>query len=378
MQDTKYDTPTTVGVYNAWKAQPTWSNVAGIFIQGTPMVNALAPLSVADGKIIQSGSFDGSFGSPTAITQNVTIPSLNDSFAPASLVESKQSVGFPSVFFQGTDYSTGARIAMNYVWTVGSKRVGFFYCSTSAFCTDPVDGAKTFLSLLGGTQIGRNLSVELADDDATIQTKVLAFFTKEQQQKQADPTYTIVDWVWAGNTAATTISIIKALQAVKTQLGLTVSVIANNWGFNESVFSTCGAACVGAVVEQPFPIFGDITVGGMPNLLTTYQKYRQIDNDDPSLYKVVQYVYGYVAAAAWQAAMEQVVDRGLPVNSASLQQVMKASRTKTSRGSARSPTRPRTIVPSPPGDCIRWGRRGRSKPSANQSRSRSQSGWLGW
>lgn len=378
VQDTKYDRPNTIGVYNAWKAGAKWSDVAAVFVQGTPMTEVVGPLASADGKVVISGSFAGEFGSPLPVTQNLTVTSLNDSFAQAQVPVSKQSNGFPFVFFQGTDYSTGARIGMNYAWSQGAKRVGFFRCSTSAFCTDPVDGAKTFLVLLGTTQIGRDLPIELADDAATIQTKIVTYFQQELAQKQSNPGYTIVDWVWAGNTAATTISIIKGLQAVKAQLGLTVSVIADNWGFNESVYATCGDACVGAVVEQPFPIFGDASVSGMATLLTIHQKYRQIDAEDLNVHSTVQYVYGYVAAATWKAAMVKLIDQGLPITSANLKQVMETFHNQDIEGFGAVSYSATDHRPQSTGRLYQLAANGKLQQVAQPISIALQPGWLGW
>lgn len=385
VQDTKYDKANTIAVYNAWKAQPSFAKVAAIFIQGTPMTEVLGPLAQADGKVVISGSFAGEFGSPAPVTQNLTVPTLNDSFASAMVPVSKQSAGFPYVFFQGTDYSTGARIAMNYVWQQGAKRVAFFRCTTSAFCTDPPDAAKTFLALLGNTQVGRDLAVELADSASTIASKVLTFFQQEQAQKQADPAYVPVDWVWAGNTATTTIGIIQALAQVKAQLGINVSVIANNWGFNEDVFTACGALdggaaspCVGATVEQPFPIFGDIGVPGMPALLTIHQTYRGVDNEDPSLYSNVQYVYGYVAADTWKTAMLQVINQGLPITSDSVKQVMETFKNQDIEGFGAFTYSSADHRPQSTGRIYQLGSNGKLQQVGQPISISLQPQWLGW
>jgi hypothetical protein len=378
VQDTKYDKAATIAFYNAWKAQPSWSNVSAIFLQGTPMVEVVGPLAAMDGKVVLSGSFAGEFGSPAPVTQQLTVPTLSDAFASAMLPVSKTSAGFPYVFFQGTDYSTQARIAMNYVWNQGAKRVAFFRCTTSPFCTDPPDGAKTFLALLGNTQIGRDCNIEILDTDATIQSKVVTYFQQEQAQKQANPAYTVVDWVYAGNTAATTISIIKALAQVKAQLGLTVSVIANNWGFNEGVYGLCGDPCVGAVVQQPFPIYGDITVPGMPNLLAIYNKYRQIDGDDPSLYQNAQYVYGYVSALTWKAAMVQVIDQGLPINAQSLRQVMETFKNQDIEGFGTFSYSAQDHRPQSTGRLYQLASNGKLQPVGQPISVALQTQWLGW
>src|SRR6185436_10005230 len=108
--------------------------------------------------------------------------------------------------------------AANFAWRQGARRMAFFYCSTSSFCTDPVDGAKTFLRQLGGTRIGRDLFLELADDEAAIERKVLQFFRQERQHKAAHPDYEIADWIWFGNTSANTAALGRALARARREL----------------------------------------------------------------------------------------------------------------------------------------------------------------
>src|SRR5205807_4215571 len=132
---------------------------------------------------------------PMPVQHDVGVPSLSGSFADATIPVSKKSPGYPFLFFQGTDYTTSARVAMNVAWKRGAKRVGFFACTTSAFCTDPVDGAKTFLPLLGSIQVGRDLAIELSDDEPTIATKVGAYLRAERDHVAQDASYAPVDWI---------------------------------------------------------------------------------------------------------------------------------------------------------------------------------------
>jgi hypothetical protein len=321
-EDSKYDAQTSLAVYDAWKARPDWAQVSTIVANGTPMVQVLGPRAAADGKLLVSAAYAGELASPDPVSHAIQVPSLNDAFAAALVPVTKQSPGYPYVFFQPTDYTTSARIAMNYVWRQASQRVGFFYCSTSAFCTDPVDGAKTFLQQLGGTQIGRDLAIELTDTDAQVAQKVLAFFQAEVAHKAANPTYAIVDWVWFGNTRASLASLGKALASMTAQLGLHVSVITNTYGLDEALYAACGNPCVGFFGVQPLPVYGDSSVTGMADLLRVHQKYRMIDGEDPSRHATVEYVGGYLAADAWRLAAEQIVDAGLPVTGANLRDAM--------------------------------------------------------
>ena len=316
--DTKYDTVATLAAYDAWRARPEWADVSTIFVQGTPMTQALAPRAAGEAKVVVSSSYAGELGSPAPSSHDVGVPSLSGTFVEATVPVSKKSPGYPFVFFQATDYTTSARIAINHAWRQGAKRVGFFYCSTSAFCADPVDGAKTFLKGLGGTQIGRDLVIELADDDATMSAKITAFFQQELAQKAKDPSYEIVDWLWFGNTRASLASAGKVLRQVEQTLGVHVSVLTNTYGLDESLYAACGDACVGFLGVQAFPAWGDPQAAGMPGLRAVHAKYRALDGEAPEAHRTVDYVAGYVTAEAWVLAVEAAVDAGQPVTGQSL------------------------------------------------------------
>ncbi len=316
--DTKYDVPTTIAAYDAWRARPEWTDVSAVFVQGTPMTQAIAPRAAGEQKLVVTSSYAGEIGSPVPSSHDVGVPSLNGSFTEAVVPVTKKSPGYPFVFFQATDYTTSARIAVNHAWQKGAKRVGFFYCSTSAFCADPVDGAKVFLKGLGGTQIGRDLTIELADDDATIQSKVVQFFQQELAHKGVDPTYEIVDWIWFGNTRASLASVGKALRAAEQQLGFQASVITNTYGLDEALYAACGDPCVGFLGVQAFPAWGDPSATGMQALQTVHAKYRAVDGEDSALHRTVDYVAGYVTAAAWRLAVASAIDAGQPVTGASV------------------------------------------------------------
>ena len=148
-------------------------------------------------------------------------PRVGGTFARAEVTVRKRSPGYPAVFFQGTDYTTAARVAVNYAWKQGARRMAFFYCSTSAFCTDPVDGAKTFLAALGGTEIGRDLYLELSDDAAAFERKVVQFFRDERAHQLAHPDYAPVDWIWFGNTSPNTALLGRALKKAREASGRT-------------------------------------------------------------------------------------------------------------------------------------------------------------
>ncbi len=318
--DTKYDVATTLDAYRTWKSRPEWNEVSTIFVEGTPMAQAIGPLAAEDGKVLVSTALNGDLASPSPIDHTVGVPTLNGSFVLATVPTEKRSPGYPDLFMAGTDYTTSARVAMNIAWKRGAKRVGFFACTTSAYCTDPVDGAKAFLPMLGGIDVGRDLAIELDDDDATIQSKVETYFQAELAQQAKDPSYARVDWIWFGNTRTTLARLGRALDAVSTKLALTPkpTVLADNYGLDELLFGECGSACVGMLGVQPQAAFGDGTVPGMAKLLDVHRAARTTDGEPETKYATVAYVISFVAAAEWRAAAEDVIDSGKQVTGATL------------------------------------------------------------
>jgi hypothetical protein len=378
VQDTRYDKRASLEVYAAWKARPDWPEVSTIFLQGTPMTQVLGPLAAADRKVILSGAYAGQLAAAGPTTVDVAVPSLSDAFAEASVLVRKQSPGYPYVFFQGTDYTTAARVAANFAWRQGAHRMAFFYCSTSAFCTDPVDGAKTFLKALGGTQIGRDLFVELSDDAPAIERKVARFFHDELRYKATHPDYEIADWIWFGNTSPNAASLGKALRKARDQLGLDIHVIGNNWSVDESLHGRCGDACVGFHVVQPFALFGDLTAAGTAGLLADHARYRAIDGEPPGAYRTVQYVYGRVAVATWKIAVERLLDQGRPVTGANLRDTLESFRNVDIEGFATIGYTAIDHRPQSGARISRLGPHGRLETIGQPLSLSLQSGWLGW
>ncbi|HEX7838416.1 MAG TPA: ABC transporter substrate-binding protein, partial [Kofleriaceae bacterium] len=378
VQDTRYDKRASLEVYGGWKARPDWPEVSTIFVQGTPMTQVLGPLAQADHKVILSGAYAGELAATAPTTADVAVPSLSDAFAEASVLVRKQSPGYANVFFQGTDYTTAARVAANFAWRQGARRMAFFYCSTSAFCTAPVDGAKTFLKLLGGTRIGRDLFVELSDDAQAIERKVLRFFHDEQRHKASHPDYEIADWIWFGNTSPNAASLGKALEKVREQYGLDVHVIGNNWSVDESLYGRCGEPCVGFHAVQPFALFGDLTAAGTAGLLADHARYRAVDGDPPGAYKIVQYVYGRVAVATWKLAVERLLDQGRPVTGPDLRDTLESFRSVDIEGFATIGYTAADHRPQSGARITRLGPRGRMETIGQPLSLSLQSGWLGW
>jgi ABC-type branched-subunit amino acid transport system substrate-binding protein len=319
LADMKYDVETTLSTYRAWSSAPEWNEVVTVFGQGTPMTQALAPLAAGEKKVVITTAWPGELAAPQPIEHDVGVPSLSGSFAEATVPVRKRSPGYPFVFFAGTDYTTAARIAMSFVWRRGAKRVGFAACTTSAFCTDPVDGAKTFLPVLGTTKVGRDLAIELTDDDATVTAKVEAYLQAELDRKTADPTYEPIDWLWFGNTRVTAARLGRALAAAKTKLGFAPSVITNHWSLDELLASECGgSACDGFFGVEPLPVFDDRSASGMADLVTVHRDFRRADGEPESALATVQYVSGYVAVAMWKQAVEAIIDSGKKVDGETL------------------------------------------------------------
>jgi branched-chain amino acid transport system substrate-binding protein len=171
--------------------------------------------------------------------------------------------------------------------------------------------------------LGRDLVVEQTDTAAAIDKKVADYFAAEDAQVVAAPGYVPVDWVWLGNTQGTSMlmarSIAAACAAAPGKSACGVKMIANNWAFNETLANDeasggCSVSCVDKYFGiLPFKPYGDSTAGGMSALVATHDAYRLQDGADPSAYKLVQYVQGYVAAMLWRRGVERALDSGAKV-----------------------------------------------------------------
>jgi hypothetical protein len=322
--ETSYDNQKTVTAYGAWKSDPSWREVVSIFTWGTGPTAAVADQAMMDKKILISGSYAGSLATAIPIATSVSYDDISVSYESAPRMESKLSLGYPYLFFPATDYSTGARIAVQTAWKQGGKKIAMFH-GTALYCIDPLAAAKSQVAQLGPNriQLGRDLIIEQTaePDENSIRAAILDYFQSEINQKKAVPSYQPVDWVWSGNTIATTVVMAKALDAatqlIKTQMGSAawdLKLIANNWGIGDSFYRACGGApnpCVGKVYGIfPFRTYGDITAGGMGALMAIHDKYRAKDQVSLDLYRETTYVQGYVAALMWRMAMERAIDAG--------------------------------------------------------------------
>lgn len=376
--DTHYDVESTLAVYRDWQQRPEWREVSTIFGQGTPMTQAIGPLAAEEKKLLMTTAFNGELATPVSSEHDVGVPSVNNSFAEAVVPTRKRSPGYPFVFFQGTDYTTAARIAMNFVWKRGAKRVAFFACSTSAFCTDPVDGGKTFIGVLGGTRVGRDLAIELDEPEASIEQRVEAYLREEVAHAAADPTYVPVDWIWFGNTRATLARLGRALARIAQRVPLVPKLVTDNWGVDEQLHRDCGDACAGIHGVQPFPVFGDGSAAGMAKLVEIHHASRAAEGLPADAYAQVQYVYGYVAVSTWRAAVEAALDAGLPISGENLRVALEHFQQRSIDGLA---TLSYSAVDRRPQSSARvyvQGASGKLEQVGQPISISLQSDWLGW
>jgi ABC-type branched-subunit amino acid transport system substrate-binding protein len=331
--DYAYDTTIARQAYDQWRSEPTWGDVVTLFGFGTNDTLDLSP-ELADQEIVViSASYSGDVASPAPVDLDIEVAGVSSNFEP--IVESvpKVSPGYPYNFFAGTDYSTGGRVAMEFAVKEGAAKVALFACS-NAYCQSPLAAIKTFLADGLGPELGRDLVVELDADRDEIEAAVRQFFAEELAQRDADPGYVVPDWVWVGNTTTTAAHIGRAIGLVREETGLDIRVIANNWGFEESLFEACEGGCVDYFHGiMPFAAYGS-NVPGMAELQAIHDKWREIDataaepeTDDagaPRSHRNVRYVQGYVSVLLWRKAMERLVDYHKSLDGPSLKRVLES------------------------------------------------------
>jgi branched-chain amino acid transport system substrate-binding protein len=318
-KDYGYSPPSAQGFYDGWKAAPDWNDVVAILGWGSSDSILLAPQARDDRKPYISASYFPSLAAPMPITADVSIPELRADFTETTFSTHFSSDGYGYNFFAGTDYSTAVRIAMFQVASQAGKRVGFFYCNGNDYCKGPIPAARSSAKA-NGLALGRDLFLELTESQAIYDTKVMNYFNEELAQKAKDPSYKIVDWVWGGNTTKTSAFMAKSIgkvnAALGTQLGFNVQMIINNWGFDENLFTGCGADCIDRVHGvMPFTAYGDSRAGKMLEVTTLHDKYRGIDavTDGNVTFKNVRYVQGYVNVLLFRIGVDKVITAGLPI-----------------------------------------------------------------
>lgn len=314
---------------NEWRTRADWDDIDVILGWGSNDALALAPKTRDDKKPFLSASYIGQLAAPQEVTRNVRVPELSSqTFGVVELPLSFMSAGFAYNFFAGTDYSTSARHAMLHVQLQGGKRVGFFYCQAD-YCKGPIPAAREYARSIG-LQLGRDQFVELGDTQAMYDTKVRDYFAAERDRKLVDTNYQPVDWIWGGNTTATSALLAKAVAKVKTdpdeqiaELARNVQLIINVWGFDEKLFEACAVPgqpnpCVDKVHGiMPFAAYGDTrpAIVEMTKVTDLHDRYRVPLGES---HRNVRYVQGYVNVHMLRLAIQRVMDNHMPVNGESI------------------------------------------------------------
>ncbi len=379
--DTKYDPEATRRAVIDWTHGPHWRDVSTVFGQGTPPTQAINALITSEKKLLITTAFSGELASPQPVEHDVGVPTLNPSFIEATVPVRKRSPGYPFVFFQGSDYTTSSRVAMSFLWQRGAKRVGFMACSTTSFCTDPIDGAKTFLHVLGGTKVGRDLSLELDESEASIEAKLTKYIDEELAHVSKDPSYAPIDWIWFGNTRTTLGRFGRVLAKISAAKKMSPSpkIIANSYGLDEHLFKECGEPCVGVVHGvQPYPTYGDTSIAGMNAIVEMHDRARTASNEPLDKYATTPYVSGYIAVATWRAAVEAALDAGDPITGETLKRHLEELRQKAFGDLATISYSPTDHRPQSSARIYVLGKSGRLEHVARPPAIALQADWLGW
>jgi len=359
------DPTSAVAAYEAYRAEPVWNDVVAFFGISSADTLALGPRVQEDKKVLFSMAYNGTVAAPVAKTTRLDVPSTSNTFVETTQPTQVDTVGYPYVFFPGTDYSTAMRIAMYYVATIEpGARVGFVGCRSNEFCINPLNAGKTYAKNDEGLLVGRPLYAELTDRADAYAAAVTAYFAAEGAE-MAVPGYKPVSWLWAGNLTAGTFflaaTIGHASQLVTAPAGIdqaawnnartlmaNVRIIANNYGFDESLPNLCASLGVGAAVcskiygIMPFLSFGDKSTGSadMPALVALHDKWRARDANvvyiDPGTLaeagvpapttRSVRYVQGHMNVELLKAAIEKVADSGQRVTGETLKNALETFR----------------------------------------------------
>jgi branched-chain amino acid transport system substrate-binding protein len=302
------------------------------FSWGTPDTQMFSKVAAMDGKPFISGSYANTLATPVAQMHAITMPD--------GKVQEFDAQAAPFNFFAGTDYGTQARVGMEFVKSKMGKKVGFAYCRESPFCAEPIPAARTWAKQIGLAEGPDTLNITLSDDFATVKQKISDYVDANGGIGKPDS----IDWYWAGNSITTSLYVAKALREKTKDLGLSddmaPKVINNMWGMDERAWALCGADCVGnTFVVMSFASYGDLTVPGMEQVVALHDKYRAMDkgmnpacDKDPLNCANTRYVQGYVSFYIFQKALEQVIDKGKPINGTSLKEEFESFRNLESGG----------------------------------------------
>jgi branched-chain amino acid transport system substrate-binding protein len=371
------DSASAVSAYEAFKAEPEWPEVSVIFGVGSADTIALGPKVQEDKRVLFSLAYNGTYASPVAKRTQVAVPETSPTFVESVLETEIDTIGYPYVFFPGVDYSTAIRIAMYHLSTIQPGiRIGFVHCPSNEFCTNPLPAGKTYAAQFG-LLIGRSMFVELTERDPTKYGQIVSqYFIEEATREGAVSGYKPVSWLWAGNLTGSTFLLAAALgqQSVAPNPGVSggtwtraqelmrgAKIIANNYGFDESLAGLCARLGPGAVTcgrifgVQPFLPFGDQSAGSteMPKLVELHDKWRVrdvgvehidpavLDGSAPPPTRSVRYVQGYLNVKLLRAAVERVFDAKKQVTGETLKEALEGLRSFDTGGL----TAPLTFTP---------------------------------
>jgi hypothetical protein len=365
LRNNSYQAARAETIYREWQADPArFKDVLMVLNAGTPDTNQLAPFTLTDKKLHFTGSSAARFTSPVNLDgKTVQVPRLNESFSAfeePTLVG--KATGYPSLYFAGTDYTTGARLNAKLAAELGAKRVGYVNCTTSIYCTDPIPAARlaaAAVSLLPG----RSLTIELADTQEQIIDKVKVFLKAEQDRKVVEAAYVPVDWIWMGNTSKTSAFFVNAVAIALKELNWTFAkppIMINGAGFDEDLFKLTSDACL-ALTDAArrtacSTAYADLKVYGvvaftpygeqaafMPAVEALHNKWREKDiplaaaGSDPLLadtkylpeadkpQKNVRYVQGYATGLLFDNAVRKTLLRGKPVTVDNVRETLDAT-----------------------------------------------------
>jgi ABC-type branched-subunit amino acid transport system substrate-binding protein len=352
VKDNSYTPAKTIDIVNGWRTtDPHWKDVSALFIFGTGPTTAVGPQIMTEKKVVIPGSYAGSLASPAATRKDVRYDAMNADFNTATLDDSKDSPGWPYIFFPATDYGTAIRLGVQAAWTIQPGRMSFAHDTADkcAYCVDPLAAGKSFLPSLQGMSIGRDLIIpqtSAASDAPKIHAAVDAFFNDATTGELAHFTsantaaawnYEPVSWVWSGNSVYASAILAKEIVAVQQRIDTDpavqailagnkrnwkIRVIANNWGIGETTTTICGVDCNKDVIYGLFPVprYAEPNSSGMGQLTALHDHYANLDTTAPPPapitprkledYRDVRYVQGYAAAAMWAKAMNLAIDRG--------------------------------------------------------------------
>jgi branched-chain amino acid transport system substrate-binding protein len=280
-----------VAAYNDWKTNdPDFAKVVQFFSWGTPDTQEFSKEATTLGVPWISGSYATTLATPLPQKRTVTVP---PDTAPREFVAD----GAPFNFFAGTDYSTQARIAMEFVKKKLGKKVAFAYCTGSAFCKEPIPPGKTYAAQIG-LELGPDINPELSENYDQIDAKVKAY-------ADANPDTTGALWFWVGNSIFTSTHFAKAVKKYYPNAKL----IMNLYGMDERTWDLCGTDCVGNTFSvQSFAAYGDLRYAGMEEMLRVYKKWRTADGEPENKWANMRYTQGYVSFLMFRKGIEKLID----------------------------------------------------------------------